>query len=156
MTLTTSGLPHGAVPWPPNRGSSWPRDRTQVSCIAGRFFTKLQGKPSLDNGRFWGKSPGFNADAEPQLSQEKSQTFPGLSLLSHAASCLGFTLWRSELYVVHHAQPGKSISAKFSLSPHFQKLYSIKINYKQAIEILLWSPLLLIFIFIVTENVITI
>ena len=22
-----------------SRGSSWPRDRTQVSCIAGRFFT---------------------------------------------------------------------------------------------------------------------
>ena len=26
-----------AVPF--SRGSSWPRDRTQVSCIAGRFFT---------------------------------------------------------------------------------------------------------------------
>ena len=24
---------------PSSRGSSWPRDRTQVSCIAGRFFT---------------------------------------------------------------------------------------------------------------------
>ena len=26
-----------AIPF--SRGSSWPRDQTQVSCIAGRFFT---------------------------------------------------------------------------------------------------------------------
>ena len=30
-------LEWGAIPF--SRGSSWPRDRTQVSCIAGRFFT---------------------------------------------------------------------------------------------------------------------
>ena len=28
-----------------SRGSSHPRNRTQVSCIADRFFTELQGKP---------------------------------------------------------------------------------------------------------------
>ena len=28
------------VAYPSSRGSSQPRDRTQVSCIAGRFFTK--------------------------------------------------------------------------------------------------------------------
>ena len=27
------------VAMPSSRGSSWPRDRTQISCIAGRFFT---------------------------------------------------------------------------------------------------------------------
>ena len=27
------------VPIPFSKGSSWPRDRTQVSCIAGEFFT---------------------------------------------------------------------------------------------------------------------
>ena len=27
------------VAMPFSRGSSWPRDRTQISCIAGRFFT---------------------------------------------------------------------------------------------------------------------
>ena len=27
------------LPFPGNRGSSWPRDQTQVSCIAGRRFT---------------------------------------------------------------------------------------------------------------------
>ena len=35
------------------RGSSWPRDRTQVSCIAGRFFTtKSPGKPLLQRGKY--------------------------------------------------------------------------------------------------------
>ena len=30
----------------PSRGSSWPRNRTGVSCIAGRFFpNELSGKP---------------------------------------------------------------------------------------------------------------
>ena len=34
-----------AIPF--SRGSSWPRDRTQVSCIVGGFFTSvLPGKPS--------------------------------------------------------------------------------------------------------------
>ena len=34
-----------AIPF--SRGSSWPRDRTHVSCIAGRFFTtELPGKPT--------------------------------------------------------------------------------------------------------------
>ena len=27
------------LPFPSPGGSSWPRDWTQVSCIAGRFFT---------------------------------------------------------------------------------------------------------------------
>ena len=30
-----------AIPF--SRGSSWPRDRTQVSCMAGRFFTIILG-----------------------------------------------------------------------------------------------------------------
>ena len=35
-----------------SRGSSWPRDRTQVSCITGRSFTtdRPPGKPILDTG----------------------------------------------------------------------------------------------------------
>ena len=38
-----------AVPF--SRGSSWPRNRTQISCIAGRFFTaELWGKP---HRRWW-------------------------------------------------------------------------------------------------------
>ena len=30
------------------RGSSWPRNWTWVSCIAGRFFTELWGKPQCN------------------------------------------------------------------------------------------------------------
>ena len=38
-----------AIPF--SRGSSWPRDRTQVSCTAGRFFTtEPPGKPSESYG----------------------------------------------------------------------------------------------------------
>ena len=34
------------VDMPSSRGSSWPRDQTRVSCIAGKFFTtELPGKP---------------------------------------------------------------------------------------------------------------
>ena len=33
------------VVMPFSRGSSQPRDRTPASCIAGRFLTKLRGKP---------------------------------------------------------------------------------------------------------------
>ena len=33
-----------------SRESSWPKDRTCVSCIAGKFFTaEPSGKPSLEN-----------------------------------------------------------------------------------------------------------
>ena len=46
----------------PSRGSSQPRDGTQISCIAGRFFTtEPLGKPdqSLDLSRFTGWSDGY-------------------------------------------------------------------------------------------------
>ena len=32
---------------PFSRGSSWPRDQTRISCIAGRFFTEPPGKPRV-------------------------------------------------------------------------------------------------------------
>ena len=36
--------------YPFSRGSSWPRNRTQVSCIAGRFFTSwATGEAHIDN-----------------------------------------------------------------------------------------------------------
>ena len=38
------------VAYPSSSGSSWPRNRTRVSCIAGRFFYQLsyQGSPTLN------------------------------------------------------------------------------------------------------------
>ena len=38
------------VPFPFSRGSSQPRDRIQVSCIAGRFFTSWATRPGVDCG----------------------------------------------------------------------------------------------------------
>ena len=42
------------------RGSSWPRDQTQVSCVAGRFFTiwVTRGAPPKKQG-YWQDSGGF-------------------------------------------------------------------------------------------------
>ena len=38
------------VAMPSSRGSSWPRDQTHVSCIAGGFFTaELLGKPVISH-----------------------------------------------------------------------------------------------------------
>ena len=33
------------VAYPFSRGSSWPRNQTRVSCIAGRFFTNIREAP---------------------------------------------------------------------------------------------------------------
>ena len=43
----------GWVAFPFSRGSSQPRACTQVSCIAGGFFTELSGKPVKSQGGLW-------------------------------------------------------------------------------------------------------
>ena len=43
-----------AIPF--SRGSSWPRDQTRVSCIAGRFFTIWGTKPALKKKEDSGKT----------------------------------------------------------------------------------------------------
>ena len=68
------------VAFPFSRGSCQPRDRTQVSCIAGRFFTiratrEAQGywdswnwqedREDLEIGRQWGGSGGWRQGQEP-------------------------------------------------------------------------------------------
>ena len=62
------------VAFPLSRESSQPRDRTQVSCIAGRFFTaEPPGKPKMlewvaypfISGSFWPGSPALQADSSP-------------------------------------------------------------------------------------------
>ena len=37
------------VTWPFSRGSSWPRNRTRVSCSAGRFFTGCATREALSS-----------------------------------------------------------------------------------------------------------
>ena len=43
-----------------SRGSSWPRDQTQVPCIAGRFFTVWVTREPICGGRGQGKKKGGN------------------------------------------------------------------------------------------------
>ena len=49
MDYTVHGILQARIPewvaFPFSRGSSQPRDWTQVSCIAGGFFTEISGKP---------------------------------------------------------------------------------------------------------------
>ena len=55
-TLQARILEWAAIPF--SRGSSWPRDQTQVSCIAGRFFTIWATKEALGLIPGLGRSPG--------------------------------------------------------------------------------------------------
>ena len=42
------------VAYPFSSGSSWPRNRTRISCIAGRFFINwAKGKPMMKRTSFW-------------------------------------------------------------------------------------------------------
>jgi len=52
-----------AIPF--SRGSSWPRDRTQVSCIAGGFFTVWATGESWRHYTEWNKS---EKDQYPMIS----------------------------------------------------------------------------------------
>ena len=47
-----------AIPF--SKISSWPRDRTQVSCIAGRFFTIWATREALSNSYYHFKILPFN------------------------------------------------------------------------------------------------
>ena len=39
-----------AIPF--SKGSSWPRDQTQISCIAGRFFTSWATREAQNKGKY--------------------------------------------------------------------------------------------------------
>ena len=55
------------LPCPPSRGSSQPRDRTWVSCIAGRFFTIWATREALSNWR--------PANLKRQINRRKGTQF---------------------------------------------------------------------------------
>ena len=51
-----------------SRGSSWPRDRTCVSCIAGRFFTtEPPGKPKIGS---WVRTENWATGLKAKMSQD--------------------------------------------------------------------------------------
>ena len=65
-------LEWGAIPF--SRGSSRPRDQTQVSCIAGRFFTtEPPGKPQINKSSHK-QSHFWNLEKMKQVSFKCSET----------------------------------------------------------------------------------
>ena len=48
------------VTYPFSRGSSWPRNQTRVSCIAGRFFSNWAIRKALVAINLWRLSASFN------------------------------------------------------------------------------------------------
>ena len=87
-----------AIPF--SRGSSWSRDRTRLSCTAGRFFTtKSLGKPQVHTGNNWrerregeGERDGLWLSLLPPLEQrsesESGRTFLYISLALYVLSTL--------------------------------------------------------------------
>ena len=93
--LQTRILEWVAIPF--SRGSSWPRDWTQLSCVAGRLFTvwttrKGNGNPLLysclekpmDRGAWWATVHGVTK--ESNTSQQINNNHIYLSLLSSVSS----------------------------------------------------------------------
>ena len=72
-----------AIPF--SRGSSWPRNWTQVSCVAGRFFTVWATILTKGKNRQW-----FNLRHSDGQSEKLRDGFPGSS---HT--------WHSKLTSVH-------------------------------------------------------
>ena len=68
-----------AIPF--SKGSSWPRDQTQISCIAGRFFTIWATREayaiSLTSFNKWGL-PGSSAGKESACNVGDMGLIPGL------------------------------------------------------------------------------
>ena len=82
-----------AIPF--SKGSSWPRDRTWVSCIAGRFFTIwASGKPIWLSGKPNIYTPLFILYYMIVTLQEWVKFFPLLESYTLAPSCKELTHWK--------------------------------------------------------------
>ena len=78
---------------PPSRGSSQPRDWTQVSCIAGRFFTIWATREAL------------------QCTESVHKRYP-LKLSSSSPLWLGQGPWKAELYYPNSVSFSKAVVLK--------------------------------------------
>ena len=67
---------------PFSRGSSRPRDRTQVSCIAGRFFSIW----TTSEGQFFLKGRSKQRPPPPVATTTDGSVTPNSSFFSHAQS----------------------------------------------------------------------
>ena len=99
------------VAYPSSRGSSWPRNRTRVSCIAGRFFTSWATRGALKSHSSNLKADGFYVTPIQPLPSvcwglNKLKGFPGGASSKEPACqcrghkrlrfnpCVGKTPWR--------------------------------------------------------------
>ena len=81
-----------AVPF--SRGSSWHRDRTQVSCIAGRFFTIWATREALTTGK-WITNP-FGGILLSFFYRKHPPTFPEKAMAPHSSTLAWKIPWTEE------------------------------------------------------------
>ena len=113
------------VAFPFSRGSSQPRDWTQVSCIAGKFLTSwaTRGSPRILKWVVYpfssGSSPPRNWTAQINLEEYWTEV-----------SCIAdgfFTSWETKKSTIPDSQPGKRIS-EFCCPLKRLRIFKIKIN----------------------------
>ena len=73
------------------RGSSWPRDRTSVSCTAGVLSPSHQGSPFAPQKLSYAENSFFSTPADPGQSWE---------LLTSFVSNIMVTLWKRHLWLM--------------------------------------------------------
>ena len=107
-----------AIPF--SRGSSWPRDRTQVSCIAGRFFTSWATREAQEYSQSLLKSMSIKS------AMPSNHLIPCLFLPSIFPSITDF----SNESAIHITWP-KYWSFNFSISPsnEYSWLISFRIDW---------------------------
>ena len=103
----------GCIPF--SRGSSWPRDWIQVSCIAGRFFYRLsyQGSPKYEC------SVQFSSVAQscPTLCDPMNRSTPGLPVYHQLPEFTQIHIYRVSIR-----------TAKFSCKLECLEMYRIRRN----------------------------
>ena len=87
------------VDMPPSRGSSQPRNRTQVSCIAGRFFFFL---PSEPPGKPRNTGVGCHSLLQGTFLTQRSN--PGLLHYRQMLYCLSYQGSPTQLYAAAAAK----------------------------------------------------
>ena len=126
--FSTRILEWGAAPF--TRGSFPPRGRTQVSCLAGRFFTIWATRKLLGcregNGRWWCSHhmPGMLLgciilSSLPNYSEKDVMGWPK-SLFRTILQKKNQTFWPTEHYYFHHSLMGSRLGEKtwLVLGPH--------------------------------------
>ena len=109
----------GWVAMPSSRASSQPRDRTQVSCIAGRFFTVWATREAQD---YWNKCANHAEYLFLTDTSILSPDSPRVPDPTSTISCCNPNSWNElrTLWKIHACQRGdssRSISDTYKLMP---------------------------------------